>query len=65
MSDIKKITKEEASQIIETRTPLGLFYLQDTLNNQPVWVGIDNTAGDAWTEDFKSKAACTRWLKQG
>ncbi|AGK99020.1 hypothetical protein [Clostridium pasteurianum] len=26
MSDIKKVTSEEASKIIETREPLGKFY---------------------------------------
>ncbi len=60
---IQKISSEQASEIIDKRVPLGLFCLEGTLaDGTPVWVGIDNTTGDAWTEDFKSKAACTRWL---
>jgi len=53
------VISEEASKIIETREPKGLFYLLDN----GVHVGIDNRTGDAWTEDFKSKAACSKWLR--
>jgi len=61
MFEIKKITQEEASKIIETREPKGLFYQKDG----ETYVGIDNSYGDAWTEDFKSLCACKRWLKNG
>ena len=56
--ETKKITQEEATKIIEERKPLGLFYLK----NGNVYVGIDNSYGDAWTDDFKSLASCKRWL---
>jgi len=56
---ISTVTSEEASKIIETRKPKGMFYLLDN----GVHVGIDNRTGDAWTEDFKSKAACSKWLR--
>lgn len=59
MDEIKKITKEEADKIIETREPKGMFILKDG----KTFVGIDNRTGDAWTEDFKSKSACERWLR--
>lgn len=67
--DIIKVTREEASQIIETRKPLGLFYSIDYIMSEfaqmkKVYVGIDNSTGDAWTEDFKSLSACKRWLRQ-
>ena len=45
MEDIKKITSKEASQIIDTRKPLGKFYLID----KGIYVGINNSSGDAWT----------------
>lgn len=64
MDEIKKITQEEATKIIDERKPLGLFYL---IEKSPVkgniYVGIDNTTGDAWTEDFKSLGTCKRWLQ--
>ena len=49
---------EAASRIIETRQPLGLFLRRDG----ETYVGIDNSNGDAWTEEFKSEADCLLWL---
>lgn len=62
---IKNITKEEASKIIETREPLGLFYLITVDAGKTIFVGIDNSTGDAWTEDFKSFTKCKKWLLSG
>lgn len=59
-NDIIKITPAEATQIIETREPRGMFYCIEGGR----YVGIDNRTGDAWTEDFSSLAACKRWLRQ-
>lgn len=58
ISDIQKITGEQADNIIVYRLPLGRFYLIE----DGVYVGIDNRDGNAWTEDFKSLDACKRWL---
>ena len=55
---IKKITSERAGRIINKRYPLGLFYVLDG----GVYVGIDNTTGDAWTEEFPNLRICKRWL---
>ena len=63
IDDIKKVTQEEASDIIESRKPLGLFYcIEKSKDNRNIYVGIDNRSGDAWTEDFKSLSTCKRWL---
>jgi DNA uptake protein ComE-like DNA-binding protein len=59
MDDIKKVTLAEASAIIESRKPKGMFY---TIENG-LYIGIDNRTGDAWTEEFKSLSSCKRWLK--
>ena len=56
-----KVTLKEATSIIETRLPSGLFYCIEN----GVYVGIDNSYGDAWVEEFKSKSSCVRWLKHG
>lgn len=55
---IKQVTREEASAIIETSEPRGLFYEID----ENVYVGIDNMDGHAWVEEFKTKGACFDWL---
>lgn len=60
-TEIKKLTKEQASEVIETRTPTGRFYTKEG----ELYIGIDNSAGDAWTEEFKTKASCFKWLEGG
>lgn len=57
---IKQITKEQAHKIIETRKPIGKFWLVDGEK----FVGIDNTDGDAWTEDFTDVNECIAWLRE-
>ena len=56
--EVKKVSKNEALDIIENRTPLGLFYTID----DGVYIGIDNRTGDVWTEEFKTLGTCKRWL---
>jgi len=58
---IKKLTKEQASEVIETRTPTGLFYTKEN----GLFIGIDNSSGDAWTEEFKTKESCFKRLRGG
>ncbi|MFW5647931.1 MAG: hypothetical protein ACOCG5_02475 [Candidatus Alkaliphilus sp. MAG34] len=57
--EIKYITRDEASKIIETSEPRGLFYEVDG----DVYVGIDNSDGDAWVEEFKTPEECLNWLR--
>lgn len=57
--EIKLVTREEANQIFDTREPMGLFYEIDGDS----YIGIDNSTGDAWVEEFKTKEECFRWLK--
>lgn len=58
--EIRMITKAEADDIIATREPRGLFYL-DTGKS---FVGIDNSTGYAWTEEFDTLPKCRAWLLQ-
>ena len=55
---IKKITPSEADCILYSRRPFGLFYLL----HEGVYIGIDNSNGHAWTEEFVSLRQCKRWL---
>jgi len=59
MKDIEKVTQEAMDQIIRTRQPRGLFYRKEGRRH---YVGVDNSTGDAWTEDFRSLRQCKRWL---
>ena len=56
---IKRLaTIDDAIRVIETRVPHGLFYLDDN----GAHVAIDNTTGDAWTEEFGTQAEAKIWL---
>ncbi len=59
----RRISEYEAEAIIEKRKPLGKFYLKSSVNSSIVYTGIDNSDGEAWTEDFKTKARCIGWLE--
>jgi len=55
---IRKISRDQADKLIDTRIPLGLFYYLDA----GIYVGIDNTSGQAWTEAFQNLRKCKQWL---
>lgn len=56
---IKKLKPIHASVVIETRRPMGLFYVYEN----GMYVGIDNSAGHAWTEEFTDLHQCKKWLR--
>lgn len=58
-SAIKEIESSYATIIIDTRQPLGLFHLM----GNGVYIGIDNSTGDAWTEEFFNLRQCRKWLQ--
>ena len=69
-SKIRRITSRQAQDIVTPEeqsgnmlspsfSPLGLFYAKE----DGVYVGIDNSTGHAWTEEFKRRSKCLRWLK--
>lgn len=55
--EITQITSDEAKEIIDKRVPLGKFYLIDG----DKYIGIDNSSGDAWTEEFDSYEEMRDW----
>lgn len=57
---IKEVTFKDASAIIVSRQPRGLFYRN--LGIGLGYIGIDNRTGDAWTEEFTKLDPCIRWL---
>ena len=67
MRDIYEITEVEsllAFSVIENRTPYGKFYLiEKDADYQITYVAIDNTTGDAWTEEFDDKEKMLAWLR--
>ena len=63
-------TDKEMLEIISTRTPRGLFVC---LNNRGFtaadgsddgcYTAIDNSTGEAWTEDFRTVGEAKTWLR--
>lgn len=49
-----------ADSIIESRKPLGQFFV----SYDNLCVGIDNSTGDAWTEEFPDLRSCFQWLRR-
>jgi len=58
--EVVKVTEEEMARIIETRQPRGWYYRRA---GRRCYVGVDNSTGDAWTEEFTSRRKCLRWLR--
>lgn len=56
--EIMLIKPEKALEIIETREPLGLAIAKDGEK----YIAIDNTDGNAWTEEFCSLYVANCWL---
>lgn len=56
---IHRVRLKQVLNVIDCRTPLGLFLTKEGR----AWVAVDNTTGDAWTEDFARKRQAVRWLR--
>ena len=71
MYEIELITNDEAGAIIASGSimgndyePLGLFYyLTEDRDNNTLFVGIDNSDGHCWVEEFYSIGSCMAWLR--
>lgn len=64
--EIKEIFNDIGRSEWKTKTsPRERFLcLSHTLDNCPSLVAVDNTTGDAWTEDFTSLPAALEWLNR-
>ena len=58
MSKITLIDTNEARNIIRLRTRRGLFLCREGVS----WMAVDNSAGDAWAEDFRTRTEAEEYL---
>ena len=56
----KKVSEQKATLIIENRNPKGLFFVK---KNDGKVIGIDNSASEAFVEEFKDIETCVFWLE--
>lgn len=59
-SKYKRVTLREAERIINTREPRKLFWTKE----DGLYIAIDNLTGDAWTENFKTRQECFKYLSE-
>lgn len=58
---IAVVSVERANKIIDKRETVGLFLIIEN----DMFVGIDNSTGEAWTEEFTDLNKCLKWLHGG
>lgn len=56
---IQRVSRWFLERVIEYRTPCGLFLAREGR----MWVAVDNSTFDAWTEEFPQKRQAVRWLR--
>ena len=56
---VQRVNPERIMNVIDFRTPLGLFLTKEGFK----WVAVDNSTGDAWTEEFRWRHQAVRWLR--
>lgn len=59
-NEILRISPKAAHKIIDDRQLSGRFYTKEG----KTYIGIDNSDGNAWTEEFKSRRKCLKWLTE-
>ena len=56
---VRMVSPERLEEVIEHRTSYGCFLTKEGRK----WVAVDNSTGDAWTEEFSWKRQAVRWLR--
>ena len=66
MTDIKKIDRPDLDRLLaspgEKYEPFGLFLCPDDVGNAVIWTAVDNSTGEAWTEEFGGRNTAVKWL---
>lgn len=65
MDELIEIGVFQATGIIQDRRPFGKYWLKDmNEKNKERYVAIDNSTGDAWTEEFDDFDTMVAWLRR-
>lgn len=63
MKEYETVSIEKMNGIIENRKPLGLFLARETRGTRKrMFIALDNTTGEAWTEWFEKFSKARKWL---
>ena len=55
---IQRVSPEQVQKVIRQYAPYGCFLTRE----DGKWIAVDNSTGNAWTEEFRWKRAAVRWL---
>lgn len=70
--EIQLITHEEAKALVDSGRPsydsiwepfCKFYYITNNNNGDTLYVGIDNSDGHCWMEEFYTIAGCMAWLR--
>lgn len=65
--EIKHVTPQEATDIINTKQPIGLFRTTGVLNTgsavDGIYLAINNSDGNALVKQFIHIGDCMQWLR--
>ena len=64
MNEVESVPIDRLNEIIENRKPIGLFISREkrTGRKRGLFVAVDNSTGDAWTETFEKLKDAENWL---
>ena len=57
--EVRQVSPKKLTAVISCRVPIGLFLTKEGHK----WVAVDNSTGDAWTEEFRWRYQAIRWLR--
>ena len=65
MDEILLRTRQWIDRLLDSDDyePRGKFICADEVDGEDVWVAVDNSNGEAITEEFTSRYAATTWLR--
>ena len=66
MTDIKKIDRPDLDRLLaspgKTYEPRGKYICEDKIDGAVIWTAVDNSTGEAWTEEFGGRNTAVKWL---
>lgn len=64
LRDVETVSRAFLDELFDSDdyTPRGRFVCEDVVNGKVVWVAVDNTNGEALTEEFFMRAHALKWL---
>lgn len=64
MKEYETVSMEKINEIIRNMKPLGLFLAREPRGTRKrMFIAVDNSTGEAWTEEFEKFSEARKWLR--